>query len=313
VCRKSRFRAISFKKQQHHYISGENAHSINLHSIVHLPIINSVNGYRYLTYDKFILPYRVLGKGEQMLVAFHGFGGQGLDFLEFEPTLGHKYSIYIFDLFYHGEKALDLNRELKSADPSIMAQLIEKLLWEEKRVKFSMIGYSLGGRIALCLIQKLPHRINELFLVAPDGLNKAWHEIFVTKTWLGKHLYGRIIVNPGLFFSLVNILSSLKLITPKLRQFILSNMDDNRKRLLIYRTWKVFSNLQPDLDLISHYLNTRKIRLELIFGQFDQIIKPVFEKKLTRKLKKKVPVHILDSGHLLLSKVSEISNMILKP
>ncbi len=248
-----------------------------------------------------------------MLVAFHGFGGQGMDFHEFAPLLGSRYSIYIFDLFYHGEKALDLSKVMEAANHTVMAQLIEKLLWEEKRVKFSLIGYSLGGRIALCLIQKLPHRINELFLIAPDGLTKAWHEVFVTNTWLGQYLYQRIIRNPGSFFSLVNMLTSIKLITPKMRRFILANLDDEQKRLMVYRTWRVFGNLQPDLDVISHYINTKNFRLELFFGQYDQIIKPVFAKQLTRKLKKTVPTHILDCGHLLLNKSAEISNVILKP
>lgn len=271
-----------------------------------------MSDYHYLTYDNFVLPYRKSGNGSEILLAFHGFGVDGSDFFGLTPFLGERYTLYIFDLFYHGEKTVGLEKELPPADPSIMAHLVEKLLWENRRVKFSVVGYSMGGRISLCLLQKLPHRISGIFLIAPDGLKRALHEDFVTETWIGDYIYKQIIKNPNKLFALVKLLRSMKLLSQKLMQFILSNLSEEQKRLRIYRTWKVFRNQKPDLKVVAHYINTRKIRIELIFGKYDQIIKPVLATRLIRKLKTKPTLHLLDSGHLLLSKSEEISRVILQ-
>ncbi|MEP7262852.1 MAG: alpha/beta hydrolase [Bacteroidota bacterium] len=271
-----------------------------------------MSDYHFLTYNDFFLPYRISGNGPEMLLAFHGFGVDGSDFFGLTEFLGEQYTLYIFDLFYHGEKSISLEKELPPADPSIMAHLIEKLLWQNRRVKFSIVGYSMGGRISLCLLQKLPHRISEIFLIAPDGLKRALHEDFVTETLIGDYIYRRIIKNPNTLFALVKFLGSMKLLSQKMMQFILANLSDQQKRIRIYRTWKVFRNQKPDLKVVAHYLNTRKIRLELIFGKYDQIIKPVLAERLIRKLKHKPELHLLDSGHLLLSKAEQISKIILK-
>jgi len=267
--------------------------------------------YQQITHDQFTLSYRIYGDGPEVLIAFHGFGCDATDFEAFEPLLKEKYTIYAFDLFYHGESPAP-DEDFPPANPSVMAHMIEKLLWKDKRVKFSILAYSLGGRIALCLVQKLPHRINEVFLVAPDGLKKEWHEDFVARTFVGKMIYKRLINHPKTFFSLINFFVSIKVIHPKLKQFIELNLDSVDKRQKVFNTWRVFRHMRPDLSVVAHYINTKSIRLELFFGKYDQIIQPKLGNRLHKRVKRRSKLHLLETGHQLLTKAEEISKVILK-
>jgi hypothetical protein len=143
-------------------------------------------------------------------------------------------------------------------------------------------------------------------------LKTEWHEEFVTKTWLGDYIYKRCIDNPATLFAIVNVLAKTGIINSKLQQFMESSMADTEKRKRVYRTWKVYQKLNPDLQVIAHYINTKKIRIELFFGKNDKIIRPELASKLTRRLKQKKTVHLLETGHQLLSKADEITSIILR-
>ena len=50
------------------------------------------------------LHYHKLGSGPHVLLAFHGIGQEGIScFGTFEKHLGSYYTIYAFDLFFHGK------------------------------------------------------------------------------------------------------------------------------------------------------------------------------------------------------------------
>jgi pimeloyl-ACP methyl ester carboxylesterase len=97
-----------------------------------------LENYHFVTYGEFTLPYRIYGAGPELMLAFHGFGREGSEFIQLAQFIGNRYTIYAFDLFYHGAHADSLDKELPPADASVMAHLVEKLLWEGRRVKFSV-------------------------------------------------------------------------------------------------------------------------------------------------------------------------------
>ncbi|HEY3430506.1 MAG TPA: alpha/beta hydrolase, partial [Cyclobacteriaceae bacterium] len=50
-----------------------------------------------------ILHYDVTGNGEKTLLLFHGFGQNKTSFYELAEVLADRYTLYIVDLFFHGE------------------------------------------------------------------------------------------------------------------------------------------------------------------------------------------------------------------
>lgn len=267
--------------------------------------------YSFLTYQDFTLPYLTFGKGPELLIAFHGFGRSAVDFKVLEQSLGAKYTIVAFDLFYHGEHAISFDTTLPTCEPAAMARLMERYLWEHKRVNFSLMGYSLGGKIALGIVQKMAHRVNEVFLLAPDGLKKNSLYTFACNTLLGNYLMARIIHKPKTALKINDWLLRLKIIHPKVHEFYAMKLSDETMLKKLYQTGLIFRYFHPSLVTIAKQINSRKIRLKMFFGKNDFIIRTSLGIKFQKKLRKQDTMVILDCGHRVLNKADEIANIVL--
>ncbi len=265
----------------------------------------------FLEKDGFRLPYRKYGQGHDLLLAFHGYGQKGDDFAVFETALGSKYTILAFDFFYHGDEPTGLDIQLPPFTSSHLAAMVEQLLWEQRKVSCSMIGYSQGGRLVLGIIHRMPQLIHEIFLIAPDGLKPNYLHKFISGTLLGKKIGWFTVQHPKIALNLVHLFHKAGFMHQKVRQLIFNNLEDKSLRLKVYRTWLLLQKYHPNLNLVKHYLNTRPIRLEMIFGKYDTIIPVRLGKLFIRPLKGKVQLHILESGHQLLLQHEEISKIIL--
>ena len=126
--------------------------------------------YSFLTDGDFTLPYKSYGSGDELLLCFHGFGRISDDFHRFEKALGQRYTLIAFDFLFHGPHSVSVKKRLPAFTPAVLSNMVEKLLWEKKKVRCSLMGYSQGGKTVMGLVHKIPHRIHELFVLAPDGM-----------------------------------------------------------------------------------------------------------------------------------------------
>src|SRR5690606_34373299 len=114
--------------------------------------------------------------GPKTLLAFHGIGQTGAGcFRPFGVLLGGHFTVYAFDLPFHGESRthFDQKRWLTGDAPILPVEWREYLssfLQTQNIGKFSVAGFSLGGRFALATMGLFPERIEKAFLIAPDGL-----------------------------------------------------------------------------------------------------------------------------------------------
>ncbi len=267
---------------------------------------------QFLTYENYTLPYLRYGNGPELMVAFHGFGRSSKDFSVFEKELGNVYTIIAFDFFYHGANADELEIQVEPITTSILSNMLEKLLWQEKKVRFSVMGYSLGGKLALGFVHRLPHRIHELFLLAPDGFTYDLPRKFLSNTWLGKKISILAVDHPKLFLFAIKFGGKIRLLNKKQQHFFLKNLETHDQRLKVHRTWQTLKKFSLHLNLVQHYLNSRPIRFELFFGIHDKIVPPTVTAKFRRKLKRKENLHLLDCGHQIFQKHEEISKIILQ-
>lgn len=268
--------------------------------------------YQFLSSQEFTLPYLEFGHGPELLLAFHGFGRSGRDFLPFERTLGTKYTIIAFDFFYHGPHRVPSEHRLPPLSGAQLARMIEKLLWEKKKVRCSMLGYSQGGRIVLGQIHHLPHRIYELIIVAPDGLRRNRIRDFIGRTWGGR-LTGLLLVNvPVLIRFAVWLLQKSRRINARQASFYLHQTREKENRYRIYHTWLLLARYNIHRDLIRHYLSKRPISLDLVMGKFDAIIPTTLAKKFLKNMKGDVLLHELECGHDVLQMTDELTAIILR-
>ena len=253
----------------------------------------------FISYKGFHWEYESYGSGPEIMLAFHGFGNVCSDFKVLEPSLGGKYKIISFNLPFHGNSTIDPSVAEKTISKRHLKEFIEKVLNLQGAKKFSLMGYSLGGKIVLQLIELFPGRINTAFLIAPDGLRPIVSNAFVTRSALGKILYQRIINDPSGFFRLVDFLHRIKLVNRKMRDFIRESLSTRKKREMVWDVWMCFRELHPSVKKVQRIVNENGIRLHLFFGLYDRIIPPSIGQKFVKGISDRHSLHIVEAGHNL--------------
>ena len=162
------------------------------------------------------------------------------------------------------------------------------------------MGYSLGGKLALQLIELFPDKVITAFLFAPDGIRNNWSSGFVTNYGTGKKLFQGIIKDPSRFFRIVRMLQRISLIHEKLSDFIQNSLDTREKRQLVWNVWMCFREIKPNSSKIRAIINQHKIQMHLFFGKYDRVIPPSIGEQFVNKLTDKNCLHVVDMGHNLI-------------
>ncbi|RAJ10463.1 pimeloyl-ACP methyl ester carboxylesterase [Chitinophaga skermanii] len=237
------------------------------------------------------------GKGPELLICFHGFGESAKHFDVIAKGLGDVFTVVAIDLPLHGNTVWREERPLEKAD---VIDWIEKILAQFGQQTFSLMGYSMGGRVSLCVIEKLATKVNRLILVAPDGLkNNPWHMIATQTRW-GNHIFKYNTYHPAFFFRLLTVLRKWHMINESVYKFVLYNMNNLAKRELVYKVWTCLRHMMPNRKHCKQLLAQRKIQTLLFFGKYDRVIPPILGQKFadgTFPCK----IVVLDKGHQLLS------------
>lgn len=240
----------------------------------------------------------MIGDGSKVLLAFHGYGQSSAYYHPMEQALGHDYTIYAFDLFFHGGSRL--HKDDMPLTKEILQEMIEHFLEKYKIRRFSVIGFSMGGKFALTLIEQMPDRVEELYLIAPDGIKTSfWYNIATYPGWM-QQLFKRTVIKPEPFFKFLQVLNKYNLAHRSLIRFARFQMDSTAKRLRVYRSWIGFRDLNFDIRHIVRLLNKYKIPVTMFLGEYDEIISP-------RRVR--VFMDALDNGELVILKTGH-SNLL---
>jgi pimeloyl-ACP methyl ester carboxylesterase len=250
--------------------------------------------YSTFEFQKAQLHYSEYGKGSKVLLCFHGFGQSNEHFKVLEEVLRDEYKIYSFDLFYHGnsfwhEKDQPLSKEFWKT-------LMEKFIQEKKIPRFSVLGFSMGGKFALGTLEHFYDKTEKIILIAPDGVRTSfWYRIATDPQWT-RGLMRRVIVKPDFYFNMVRFLHFFRIVDKGILRFANTQMKTRRQRRKVYYSWVVFRKLKFDMKEIATILNRHSIKLEMYLGEYDKIITQKNMKRLLNHLND-YSLNILPSGH----------------
>lgn len=255
----------------------------------------------FFAHDGLTLAYRTYGSGPLPAIAFHGFGRTGTDFGVLAPALGERCTLYAFDLPFHGDSPAPADRVDRPFTPEEWAAFFAAFLDHVGAPRAILLGYSLGGRLALSLLERLPERIGKAFLLAPDGLkHRPWYRGLAGSAW-GRRRYARFIDHPRTVHGLVHGLRALRLISDRLHRFIIGQSDTRAARALLRNVWLGFRLIEPDLGRVAADLRRYGIPVQLVFGARDQVIRQALARKLIPLAPAQVQSHLMDAGHVLLT------------
>lgn len=256
----------------------------------------------FFTYNELSLEYIQFGSGPIPLLAFHGFGRHASDFEVFEQEFSKKYTIYAFNLFHHGNSIYPEHRiEHDSVSKTELKALFQNFLNEKSIETFSVMGYSLGGKIALMFPEFFPNELKEVWLFAPDGVKMNFWYFVASKTFIGRKIYKYFLNHPQLFYSMVDNLNSVGVLNDKLKKFALNNMNEKEKRELVYRVWLTFKETNPNMNVVIRNILNQNIQVYQYFGKNDKVITPNLGRWFSAKINQKENYHVLRMGHNLLN------------
>lgn len=250
----------------------------------------------FFQHEDICLYFRKIGSGKIPIIAFHGFTKNSKDYLSFERFCGEGYTIYALDLFYHGKTTFD-SKKWKSFTKSQLRDLLAAFTDHLNLKAYSVLGYSMGGRLALFMMEQFAQQIDHVFLMAPDGLKVNFWNWLVTKTKAGKGIYGLTISNPGIVYGISNTGQKLNLLPKTMNKFLDINFKTKGMRLRVYRVWQLYKNITFNHDDLKSIIENNNVRLDLIIGHKDPVVAPKVVEDFHHLVENNSTLHKLRAGH----------------
>jgi pimeloyl-ACP methyl ester carboxylesterase len=239
------------------------------------------------------LHYVRTGTGSENLLLFHGFGQDHQSFDWLTPELTSRFTIYIFDLFFHGQSEW---RDEAPLEKSFWAQLLNSFLQRHEIDRFSVAGFSLGARLALASFECCPARTDRLILLAPDGITlNFWYRI-ATGSSIMRGIFRSMIHKPGRFRAIAFALRELKLLDKRLLRFAESQMNTEARRERVYGSWVIFRRLRFDPHRLAQLISSQPVKVIFVLAESDQVIREQHIRRLTSLLPS-ATVHRLPGSH----------------
>jgi pimeloyl-ACP methyl ester carboxylesterase len=259
----------------------------------------------YLEHKGMTMHYRVLGSGARGWLCFHGFGRRAEDFEVFRPLMGEDDRLVCITLFGHGQSLFPRERmEQRPLQQEEWCEIVGLLLEAEGFERFNLLGYSMGGRVAMMTYLGFAGRVDRMLLLAPDGLKKNILYQFASDTFLGRAIYRSVIPDPSILFTLSKLLNRLGLLSDKLHRFVHVHLDTREKRELVYSVWLIYRRLFPDCAELAQRLNSCGTQCDMIFGSYDSIIPVRLANRLVKRLRQPDIIHKVAVGHRLMERTT---------
>lgn len=229
--------------------------------VLHIPQLGKVHFHEY-------------GTGKKPMLAFHGYGMTGKQFNVLERSVLTEYHIYGFDHFFHGESALNdwTEEQILAGMPRKMVRAyVDEWFKVYGEQRFSLMAYSIGANLALILVEEFAHLIDDIILMAPDGLlvYKGFH--FLLNKPAGKYFFGRVSKSKWLAPAMLKVLKGSGRIDKSLYKIAYNEIDTAKKRLDVYYTLNLLRLLTPDMEKVTRMINQHPIKCRLIFGKYDRL------------------------------------------
>ena len=265
-----------------------------------------------LRYKNSDIAWYRFGSGPWVSVCFHGYGEDGTSFEFLDKYAGTQYSFIAIDLPFHGKTNWKEGLDFTASD---LLQILEVILrgnnHKQETInpvrpdhpgghKLTLLGFSLGGRMALSLYQSIPARIERLVLLAPDGLKvNGWYWL-ATQTWLGNRFFAFTMKRPSWFFFFLKVLNKLKLVNSSIFKFVNYYIGDAGMRRSLYARWTTLRKIKPRLSRIKEQVKESKTTTRLLYGQHDRIILSSVGEKFRKGIEEDCIITVIPSGHQVL-------------
>ena len=250
----------------------------------------------FITVGEEQLHYLKTGNGRKLLLAFHGYGNDAGIFELFNQYLGQEYIILSFDLPHHGKSKWEGAHKFTRQGLQLMT---EQLMQQYGVSKISLLGYSIGGRLCLSIIERMPVIVEKATLLASDGLSINLYYYFFTRTHIGKRIFLNLTDRPKNYIKVIGWLKRGGLINDSVHKLVTYYLQDEASRNQLKNGWPALSDIMPPPGKVKAMIKQYHIPVAIFMGLYDKIIPHAIAQKFQSGLDS-VQLRIVEKGHRLL-------------
>jgi len=243
----------------------------------------------------------------RVVIAFHGFGRPLEEMGNYLPLYPEGTAMLSVGLCHHNGSTAPEGDEPPVLEPelfqSALDSWVDSLVSEPgERPSRALLGYSLGGRIALTLFERNPEAWSGMILLAPDGFRKNPMYRFAVETRLGRATWAWTDRHSDAVRSWIRALRRMKIIPTHLEHFALHHTQDHAMRTLVAKTWKTHRAFWPTLQGSRNAWASSTDQsgsVHAVFGNRDAIIPWAWSKPWRALASKHVHFLQIDCGHVM--------------
>ncbi|TAH21403.1 MAG: alpha/beta hydrolase [Cytophagales bacterium] len=244
--------------------------------------------------ENYQLACQIFGSGDSKLLAFHGYGQENSIYQNIAPAFPN-HTIYSIDLFFHGKS--EWHDGLDSLNFAYWEKIIKDFMFENQIDTFDLLGFSMGGRIALITASLFATKVQMLYLLAPDGIEiNAWYRV-ATKFSSLQHIFKYFTHSEtNIYKKVVKNLGKYGLVHKTVLKLAETEMATPKKRRRVYQTWMLYRFLEIERKKLAEIFNKHQVGVKIFLGKYDRLIHIQTVKSFTHLLEKS-EIEILDCGH----------------
>jgi len=261
--------------------------------------LTSMESFR-VPYKSSFIHYCKTGHGEKLLLCFHGYSQTSQSFSFIEKKIENDFTMIAIDFPFHGETIWNEGLNFTLGDLLEIIDLVteEQLLNSEK---IYLLGFSMGGRVALTMLQTIPEKIKKIILIAPDGMKENIWYWLATHHKSGNKFFKRTMRNPKMIFSFLKIAKKMGMVNQSIFKFIAFYIHDEQVRDDLYNRWTTMRHFRPDINKIKSIIKEDNIPVRLLYGEYDRVIRYERAKKFMHGIETNCELKIAPTGHFLLT------------
>lgn len=254
----------------------------------------------FFTYKDSLIRYTRMGEGPEILLCFHGYGETSDSFLFLSEYIGNQFTVFTIDLPFHGKTQWREGLLFEETDlVAITAGILGKD-GSQKGPRFTLLGFSLGGRVSLCLYQARPEWVYKLVLLAPDGLKVNFWYWLATRTYPGNRFFRFTMKRPYWFYGFLKLMNRVGLVNASIFKFVNYYIGNSEVRELLYARWTSLRKLRPDKRKIRDLVRTNNTPVDLVYGLHDRIILSSVGVRFRKGIEEQCRLTVIKAGHQVL-------------
>ena len=253
----------------------------------------------FIRYKSSLVHYYFLDRGSRVMVCFHGYDESGSAFEIMKDVLPSASSVLAIDLPFHGKTEWDPATTFEAA---VLWEILLSIFSKHRKMAFKLeiAGFSMGGRIALSLLEHQPSNIERMVLLAPDGLKFNFWYWITTRTYGGQKLFRHTMKHPAWLLLAMRIGRKLGMINQSIFKFTYYHLKEPAGRKLLYDRWMAMRWMRPEISNLKQKIRNQEIPVLLIYGSFDRIMPAASGKKFSQDTDELCKVEMIACGHQIM-------------